>query len=164
MITIAQRSPHEQMLTFTLPAGRYVLSDPCYMLGDAFYNQLLEAKYAGPGGDDAHTGDNIVANTEYGPLMLMSTYHGDGSYDGFFGEQHIDCPVDSGQLAILPWALVVSDQGNTIAQDTDELPPNSFELTVPLRVMMHEGCIRSGMLSCDTRSDDEDERDVEEDD
>jgi hypothetical protein len=76
--------------TFSLPAGRYWIGDPCYAIrGDDWFDFLNVAE------DD---GTNTYKDDEF---LVVST-GGDGGWD-YNGEHYF---VDAGMLAVIPIALV----------------------------------------------------------
>jgi len=73
-----------------LPAGKYIVSDPCYVLNDDTYNEVLESA-------DWH-GEHKSTFGDGKSIWILPTAHGDGSYDGSNGRSY---PVDSGHIAII---------------------------------------------------------------
>ena len=88
-----------------LPAGRYIISDPCYVLKDEVYQQLLEM-------DDARwEGVYEVNGVKMG---IVGTKHGDGRYDGYAVDSgHIACiPLEGGVLQ--PFTYVAGSEENVV--------------------------------------------------
>lgn len=77
----------------SLPAGNYVVADPCYILDNRIYDQLLELT-------EAWSGETPVFYASYAELSLwiVPTTHGDGSYHGSDGSTYL---VDSGTIACI---------------------------------------------------------------
>lgn len=73
-----------------LPAGKYIVSDPCYVLNDETYNALLDS-------GDWH-GERKSTFGDGKSIWILPTAHGDGSYDGSDGRSY---DVDSGTIAII---------------------------------------------------------------
>ena len=87
----------------TLPAGDYLIADPCYLLGDQKYDEWLGQE----------RGElNIV-----GGLAMVSFYteHGDGEYYDTRGRNFA---VDSGTIAVIPVATVDTLEGDYIHAQT----------------------------------------------
>lgn len=74
-----------------LPAGKYVVADPCYVLDKAIYDNLLNV-------DGAFDGIKPVEYADGKMVWILPTYHGDGSYVGSDGRHY---GVDSGTIAIV---------------------------------------------------------------
>ena len=103
-----------------LPAGDYIISDPCYVFSDDDYDRLLEQTgFFGLYNRDGTTNDK---NNQGGtfvmgwgremrkhPFACFHTWYGDGGYtsnllnDGVYS-------VDAGMIACIPLALVDSDK------------------------------------------------------
>ena len=86
-----------------LPAGKYVVSDPCYVLKRDDFVELMDSSY---------DNDGELKNEDGGKAVVFSTAHGDGSYDS--NKSH-SFPVDAGVIAIIP-----------IGQCDDEMLSNSL--------------------------------------
>lgn len=88
-----------------LPAGRYIISDPCYVLQDAVYQQLL-------GMDDGRWAGVYEVNGV--KMGVMGTKHGDGNFDGYYVDSgHIACiPLDSNVL--MPFTYVDGFEENVV--------------------------------------------------
>lgn len=72
-----------------MPAGKYVVADPCYVLDDHIYYNLLE--------NDAFDGERPFHPASDLAVWIMPTYHGDGKYESGKWEW----TVDSGTIAIM---------------------------------------------------------------
>lgn len=80
---------------FYLPAGDYIISDPCYTLGknDEIWQELIE-----------HTAGRHVAGVINGhPVLGLNTAFGDGTYPDQDGMEYW---VDSGLIGAVPVALL----------------------------------------------------------
>lgn len=89
----------------TVPAGKYYLGDPCYLIPDADWLAWLEAA-------DYRNAEAFVAKVPYTDLVAVafSTAYGDGSYpldtpDGTDGGY---IPVDSGLIGVVPFDAITS--------------------------------------------------------
>ena len=83
-----------------LPAGRYVLSDPCYVLDDD-YDDALEGLFNGSG--------EVNINGQRGAIFW--TKYGDGCYAS--SEGHM-LGVDAGCIALLPASIAEGDTNVTM--------------------------------------------------
>lgn len=93
------------LLHVQLPAGTYYVGDPCYVLTEEHYQQLLGLVY----GEDRFEPRNVLVEVDGAQLFNWCTIVGDGSY-GFFSPQ-VSAPkrgllVDSGQLALIDQRLI----------------------------------------------------------
>ena len=81
------------METYKLPAGTYIVSDPCYVLSNETYDsQFLEQSWV--------NGKHVSFITVNGrPMVCFMTAHGDGEYNDDDGRCY---GVDSGTIAIIP--------------------------------------------------------------
>lgn len=91
-----------------LPKGDYVISDPCYVLSDENYNNLIYSKTELDDNGNKKT-EPIKGVGELNGISIFnhSTCWGDGSYrdsdDYVYG-------VDSGQIGCIPMELVDKDK------------------------------------------------------
>ena len=79
-----------------LPAGKYIIGDPCYTIPDeewdkvldqsGFFNDQCWAMFRAPNGEQA-------------PVVAFSTAWGDGTYDDGAGRSY---GVDAGLIGIIP--------------------------------------------------------------
>ena len=78
----------------TLPAGTYVVGDPCYSMGDHenWMDWLERADYM-------NQPLVLLARTPNGTAVGISTASGDGTYRGSDGN---DYPVDAGMIGVVP--------------------------------------------------------------
>ena len=83
--------------TFTMPAGKYYIGDPCYVIADEDWGPLLEhAEY--------FSGTEGKAVDWMGDLLFSgSTAYGDGEYQDRKGNKY---PVDAGMIGAVPWSHV----------------------------------------------------------
>lgn len=84
-----------------LPAGKYYIGDPCYVIPDGEWDEFVGAMYEGR---------RMHPLTEFefkgNRVWCHSTASGDGDYDGSDGNSY---PVDSGTLGAIPVALIDED-------------------------------------------------------
>lgn len=87
------RTIKDWTVKFTIPAGRYLLIDPCYVIDDEHgYQELC-------------CGDSPFKVTD--GILVMRTYN-DGEFDYADGGQSVVLEVDSGQISLIPETKVPS--------------------------------------------------------
>lgn len=94
------------MMSRTLPAGVYVISDPCYVIDREDYDVLLEeTNYFGVDRDDiCERGGGIFTDSRTGrQFAVLSTLWGDGYFPSNVGKSF---PVDAGCIACVPIEMV----------------------------------------------------------
>lgn len=94
------------MMNRTLPAGVYVISDPCYVIDREDYDVLLaETNYFGVDRDDiCERGGGIFTDNKTGrQFAVLSTLFGDGFFPSNVGKSF---PVDAGCIACVPIEMV----------------------------------------------------------
>ena len=98
------------MNMMTLPAGEYVISDPCYVINRDDYDRLLsETNYFGVDSQDFPRGGGIFKDSKTGLLFaVISTAYGDGLYGSNIGEKF---PVDAGCIAAIPVGMLENPAG-----------------------------------------------------
>lgn len=79
------------MQKYILPAGKYYIGDPCYVIRGANWQKVCD-----------ELEDGIYTNLNH-PFFMASTAYGDGSYMDQEGNEY---GVDSGQLGAVPIALI----------------------------------------------------------
>jgi hypothetical protein len=99
-----------------VPAGQYVLGDPCYAVPDDDWMPLLES---------CNYFNNPIGSVKDGMqkffVLAFGTKWGDGCYAGSDGKEY---PVDAGLLGLVPVELVkdLSEHiGNIVRFDKDTL-------------------------------------------
>tara|TARA_R100000278_G_scaffold68018_3_gene54051 strand:- start:274 stop:762 length:489 start_codon:yes stop_codon:yes gene_type:complete len=101
-----------------LPAGVYIISDPCYVFSDNDYDRLIEQtgffglyNRDGTTNDKNNQGGTFVLGWDREqrkqPFAAWSTLHGDGGYRGTDGNIY---SVDAGLIACIPLAICDSEQ------------------------------------------------------
>lgn len=78
-------------MSYKLPAGKYYIGDPCYVIRDADWDKVCGC-----------LDDGIYDCLEF-PFFMASTAYGDGGYMGSDGNEY---GVDSGCLGAVPLALI----------------------------------------------------------
>jgi len=89
-------------VTGTLPAGKYYVGDPCYVIDNAKWDDFLEAWYE-PFGGDGNKAAAAVFEFEGHSVFVTDTNTGDGIFEDQHGAVY---PVDAGMIAAIPVALV----------------------------------------------------------
>jgi hypothetical protein len=94
----------EEFIT-TLPAGRYYVGDPCYILhGEGEYDAMLKKRHEGP---KKRRNVHLTKNGKH--LLVWDTLRGDGRFPLCTDLEHkeplLGLGVDSGQLAIIDQRL-----------------------------------------------------------
>ena len=84
-----------------LPAGKYYIGDPCYVIAEDRWSDFCDASYPPGAGVNARG----IAVTEFDghPMYAHGTAYGDGSY---LGSDGVSYGVDAGMLSVVPIALV----------------------------------------------------------
>lgn len=129
-------------LSATLPPGTYVVGDPCYSIPDEKWMEWLEAAdYT-----NNHREHVLVAEVDGRLCVGVSTYFGDGSYDGDDGNTY---GVDAGLLGLVP--IEVASK-NSVG---DDRVLRTFQSEVVCEY--NGGHVRLGPITIDTVQEDEDE-------
>lgn len=96
----------------TLPAGKYFIGDPCYVISDENWEKL--------GASGFPDGENNVLDAS---MFMAGTAYGDGEYtDG----KYCRYPVDSGTLGAVPSSLIGKIEGRKLGFYGDY--PNGLEI------------------------------------
>ena len=93
---------------YMIPAGEYLIIDPCYVVQNARWPQIVDAFYAREG-EHAYITDPKTGMQ----FAMSSTYHGDGIYLDAEGYEY---GVDSGTLGCLPVAMISKRMLATLAK------------------------------------------------
>ena len=138
-----------------IPAGKYVLGDPCYSVPDNLWEPLLDS--CGTFGCSNTDKDSCVGTVEvngktYSVLGFGTTY-GDGSYKGSDGNEYC---VDAGMIGLVPLEL---------AEMKDDFKDNYLdvgivqiiEFTADTLCTNHKGDMVFGDIEINTGHQDEDD-------
>lgn len=127
------------MKSITLPAGRYIIGDPCYNVPDENWQDLLDnADYF----QDRCVGSYTRADGKVCQVVSFNTKYGDGEYTGggmTFG-------VDAGMIGIMP-------------ADDVPTPDSETQLVMFERDFVcseHNGVIQFGHIIIDTADEGDD--------
>ena len=154
----------------TLPPGKYLVCDPCYVLADTDYDQLIK-----PGmdlwekvreiTDPARRARAIRAAQVAGmgvrefrnyKMAVFGTAHGDGIYECTQrGERKGDCLVDSGMISAIPLGLVDEQKFYESFAGKDFVCPVVVELTTNANCADADGELHFGDVRVDTSIDEE---------
>lgn len=135
-----------------VPAGKYILGDPCYAVPDSEWMELLEScdYFNTPIGTIRRNGYSETTGA-FKPFKVVAfnTRWGDGCYEGTDGCMY---PVDAGLIGLVPIELV----------GTEELRSDLCTVvtfTTPVKCSSNgDGKLRFGSITIDTDpEDDEDE-------
>ena len=93
--------------TVLVPAGTYILGDPCYAIPDNKWDEAITTT------DCFHTpvGFVTVDGIKY-PIMGFATAYGDGEYPGTDGRWF---PVDAGLIGLVPYDLDKEHYNNDVS-------------------------------------------------
>ena len=136
--------------TTTVPAGTYIVGDPCYSVPDDRWMEWLEAA-------DYTTSTHpvLVAELDGQVVVGVSTMYGDGCYAGSDGNEY---GVDAGLIGLVPVG---------VAGDTPGRGPSLVEFAEPVDCYRDgDGTIHLGHIAIQTGDSDEwdDEWDDEDED
>jgi len=89
-------------VTVEVPAGQYVLGDPCYTVPDENWEELLESCkfFENPIGE-------VKVDDKTHQVLAFRTHYGDGTYKDNQGNEH---PVDAGLIGLVPIEYADLDQ------------------------------------------------------
>ena len=131
-----------------VPAGRYILGDPCYAVPEDKWMELLEScnYFENPIGTFSKGTDNHY-------IVAFGTRWGDGCYRGTDGNSY---PVDAGLIGLVPW------EASTDVLRDDLCTVVTFDK--PTKCSSDgEGKLRFGHITIDTDpAQDEDDEDEDE--
>jgi len=128
-----------------VPAGKYILGDPCYAVPDSDWDELLQS---------CNFFENPIGYIKDGmqqfPVLAFNTRWGDGCYEGTDGCMY---PVDAGLIGLVPVEVV----------GTEELRSDLCTVvtfTTPVKCSSNgDGKLRFGSITIDTDPADEEEDD-----
>jgi hypothetical protein len=125
-----------------LPAGKYFVADPCYIIRDEKYDRLLEeTNYFGYTLPDR--GNIFIDSVTKLPFAVFSTAYGDGCYRDGFGFKY---GVDAGCISCVPAAMV-----DEHASASEYINLVSFDK--PFEVGYNDGLITFGHIEIPTKGD-----------
>ena len=119
-----------------LPAGRYVIGDPCYHVPDEEWDHVLSESNFFEGQCWSHF--ETKAGTK-GTVVAFSTAYGDGEYEDAAGRKY---PVDAGLIGIIPL--------DDVAADLDLSCAHVITFTAPFTCRERAGKISFGFIDIDT--------------
>lgn len=123
---------NEPTLIATLPAGRYIVGDPCYSIGEDHADWMVWLEAA----DYTQTDRRHVLVADYkgsGLCVGVSTAFGDGCYEDNLGNAH---PVDAGMIGVVP----------VVAADSESVPPVVVDFPDEFDCYYDDGTIHLGHI------------------
>jgi hypothetical protein len=130
-----------------VPAGHYILGDPCYAVPDSDWDSLLQS---------CNYFENPIGYVKDGiqefPVLAFSTRWGDGCYKGTDGNTY---PVDAGLIGLVPVEILGKDVHN-LRGDLSKIV--TFDKTIKCS-RDSDGKLRFGHITIDTDPADEEEDD-----
>lgn len=91
---VLDKTPERYNQSVIVPAGKYVLGDPCYAVPDELWEDLLDRC-------DCFVG-NPVGTVKGHSVLGFSTAYGDGCY---VGSDWFEYCVDAGLIGLVPYTL-----------------------------------------------------------
>lgn len=82
----------------SLPAGKYFIGDPCYVIAEKKWSKFCDLMFDG----SSDLREEIKFEFENQPIVAMSTAYGDGTFYDNHGNSY---GVDSGTLGLTPISL-----------------------------------------------------------
>lgn len=128
-----------------VPAGTYVLGDPCYSVPDEHWDALLESC--------DYFMDVPVGHVNGFDVLGFSTKYGDGTYKGSDGKSY---PVDAGMIGLVPIEFAVDKDGASDGRSV-------VTFNHPTTCTVNDGVLKFGSIVIDTDSDEYDEYDDDDD-
>jgi len=117
----------------TLEAGKYVVSDPCYVLTDEQYDEFLDTVL-----DNNWSGGEVVIDNQ--TCVVYNTRYGDGMYLDNYGDRYA---VDSGTIGIFPRSIISL---------FDEFA-HEVELTTETECSYNDGAMQFGCVQINTNDE-----------
>jgi hypothetical protein len=128
--------------TVIVPAGKYVLGDPCYSVPGHLWGDLLDS--CGLFGlDEGGSSVGFVAGHH---VLGFGTAYGDGMYKGSDGHSY---GVDAGMIGLVPYELAVGQEWGGLSR--------VVEFTENTVCTNQGGLMRFGDIVIDTLGDEEEE-------
>jgi hypothetical protein len=131
--------------TTKLPAGRYIIGDPCYHIpGDQWPDVIYQA-----GAFADRTWSNFTTfDGRQGTVVAFQTFEGDGLYKDLVGREF---PVDSGLIGIIPF-------GDIDPRELDLKSAHVIEFTAPFTCReTNEGTLIFGYIEINTADETSDD-------
>lgn len=136
--------------TVRMPAGTYIVGDPCYNVPDDQWSSWLAAadpEVFGPGSSSHDCKRVLIAEVNGHPVLGIGTAHGDGQYLDTNSNRY---PVDAGLIGLVPVELV-AEAGDTLRDDLGVV--RTFER--PFDCSYEDGVIVLGNIRIDTDPEEE---------
>jgi hypothetical protein len=137
----------------TLPAGTYIIGDPCYHVPEEQWDRVLEESgFFAMGGPGTGPNDQCHAtfeawNGRTGTVVAFSTAVGDGLYEDSQGREY---GVDAGLIGIIP-------AGDVDSADFDGALAKLVTFSHPVECYEKNGVIVFGHVAIDTNDEEVDD-------
>lgn len=124
-----------EILGVRMPAGTYLVGDPCYAVADDRWMEWLESA------NFRDDGQVLIAELDGHPVLGIGTAHGDGVYTDEDGKRY---PVDAGLIGLVP--IEVAGGALTLRSDLNHV----VTFNGPFDCRYDDGVIRLGHIVIDT--------------
>ena len=94
-------------VTVKMPAGKYFIGDPCYVIGGDEWHEFLEVYWP----DRLEFSTSPIFRYKGNLVVVFSTKYGDGVYPGSDGNAY---SVDAGLIGMVPYALVAEENNEDL--------------------------------------------------
>lgn len=132
--------------SITLPAGKYIIVDPCYVMPDKAYQHMIDTIF-----NSSYINENRF--TYKGKTMVIfGTAYGDGGYENTFNSNQI--LVDSGLIAIIPIDILSK---KSIKENSNNSAITEF--TNSFECVNNNGILNFGHIIVDTLGEEEEDDD-----
>lgn len=121
----------------TMPAGIYIVGDPCYAVPSDRWMEWLEAA------DYMNERRYLLAELDGMPVLGIGTAHGDGRFGDENGNLY---PVDAGLIGLVPVELGTEEQKKY--SEKNRSPVVTFDKD--FECSYEDGAIRLGHIAIDT--------------
>ena len=143
------------MNTYTIPAGRYYLGDPCYVFAHS------SDSWEKIGASNDWFTESAIATLNGNTLLGLRTAYGDGRFDAYGlpqGSTIRSFPVDAGLIGLVPEAMI--EEGSTYQQSPTCGIIIEFKTEVTAsKSGRNGGTLEFGDVTIETDDDDVDDND-----
>lgn len=133
-----------------LPKDTYIICDPCYVMPDALYDEMVDAL--------AFVGQENSAIINDKEVVCLNTAYGDGTYSS---NTHIEFMVDDGMIAAIPLSLCDDKLVKDLLDNEDAILIKDSPLIVSedrgTLSFMHDGGVIEIYTDPDLSDEDEDD-------
>lgn len=124
------------------PSGKYYIGDPCYVVSDDNWHNLLEETDYFRNEEQSYRGFRILAG---------DTAYGDGTYSDNYGREY---PVDAGLIGIMPIDVIDNDKYDLTK---NYCPGNFIDFECNFIVTIDNGVFKFGNIIIDTLGETEED-------